>query len=124
MRSVSVILAAAILILAAGVPGLAREGAPQTSEGCPGGTLLPVGKVPGEPIIAYGTLHWTRSSICQHPIHGGFLQYYMTDGCGRELFLSGDFQQFMVGHTIWAEGGLLHHNRCSICKPRGAESRY
>jgi hypothetical protein len=77
-------------------------------------TLMAAGRVPEKPIVAFGVLHWTPASVCEHPINGGYLQYYLTDGCGRELFLSGDLQQIMVGHSVWAEGTLLHNNVCQI----------
>jgi len=76
--------------------------------------LAAAGRVPEKPIVAFGVLHWTRASVCEHPINGGYLQYYLTDGCGRGVFLSGDFHQIMVGHSIWADGTLLHNNGCQI----------
>jgi hypothetical protein len=65
--------------------------------------------------IATGQIHWTRCSVCEHPLHPGvFLQYYLTDGCGRELFLYGSLTRGMVGSTIWAKGTLLQNGGCEI----------
>jgi hypothetical protein len=65
--------------------------------------------------LATGRIHWTRNSVCEHPLHLGlFLQYYLTDGCGNELFLYGRLSQSMVGSTVWAEGTLLQNGGCTI----------
>ncbi len=75
-----------------------------------------------------GRLNWTRNSVCEHPLHPGlFLQYYLTDGCGRELFLYGSLTKGMVGSTIWAEGAFVQNGSCkilditslSVCVPPG-----
>lgn len=65
--------------------------------------------------VAVGKISWTRNSVCEHPLHPGlFLQYYLTDGCQRELFLYGELTRDMVGRTLWAEGTLLHSGWCTI----------
>jgi hypothetical protein len=65
--------------------------------------------------IAIGQIRYTRFSVCEHPLHAGvFLQYYLTDGCNKELFLYGDLNRGMVGGTIWAEGALLQNGGCTI----------
>jgi hypothetical protein len=65
--------------------------------------------------LAVGKISWTRFSVCEHPLHPGlFLQYYLTDGCQRELFLHGTLPQGMMGSTIWAEGTLLENGGCKI----------
>ena len=78
--------------------------------------------------IVVGKINWTRNSVCEHPLHPGlFLQYYVTDGCQRELFLYGSLTRGMVGSTIWAEGTLLQNGSCkilditsfSLCVPPG-----
>ena len=54
--------------------------------------------------IAIGKLTWTRASTCEPPDYPGmFLQYYLTDGCQRTLFLFGNLRRDMVGSTIWAD---------------------
>jgi hypothetical protein len=64
---------------------------------------------------AFEELHWTRASVCEHPNYmGRFLQYYLTDGCGHELFLHGDLSLNMVGSTVWAEGEYLQNMGCHI----------
>ncbi len=65
--------------------------------------------------IATGPLHWTQASACEDPVHGGgFLQYYLTNGCGRQVFLNGNLSTKMVGSTIWAEGRLVDTGACLI----------
>jgi len=65
--------------------------------------------------IAIGKLTWTRASVCELPNHpGGFLQYYLTDGCQRTLFLYGNLKREMVGSTIWAEGTMVENGGCKI----------
>jgi hypothetical protein len=64
--------------------------------------------------MAFGELHWTPASVCEHPYTGVFLQYYLTDGCGHELFLNGDLSTNMVGSSIWAEGEYLQNMGCYI----------
>ncbi len=65
--------------------------------------------------IATGPLHWTPASVCEDPVHGGgFLQYYLTDGCGHQVFLNGNLSTKMVGSTIWAEGRLVDTGVCRI----------
>ena len=72
--------------------------------------------------IAVGEVHWTRASVCEHPWYPGmFLQYYLTDGCGRELFLHGDMSTDMVGLDAWAEGIMLKNGGCSILEVRSLE---
>ncbi|HNS50648.1 MAG TPA: hypothetical protein PKO09_05645 [Anaerolineae bacterium] len=75
-----------------------------------------------------GRLYWTRFSVCEHPYHPGlFLQYYVADTCGREIFLHGSLQRTMVGSTIWAEGMVRANGSCqildigsySLCVPAG-----
>ena len=76
------------------------------------GTALGAPQVQG---IAVGKISWTRISVCEHPLYPGvFLQYYVTDGCGHELFLYGSLDRTMVGSTIWAEGVLLENGSCKI----------
>lgn len=92
-----------------------------------GGTQIVHGS-PDSQAIAVGRLNWTRNSVCEHPLHPGlFLQYYLTDGCGRELFLYGSLTKGMVGSTIWAEGAFVQNGSCkilditslSVCVPPG-----
>ncbi len=65
--------------------------------------------------IVTGPLHWTRFSVCEHPLHPGlFLHYYVTDGCWHEAYLYGRLTQDMVGSTIWAQGTLLENGGCKI----------
>ena len=79
--------------------------------------LMAAAPVPEQRMIAYGELNWVRASVCEDPINGGYLQYYLTDGCadcGLEVFLSGDFAKSQVGSTIWVEGNLVESNGCLI----------
>jgi len=65
--------------------------------------------------IAVGKLTWTRASTCEPPNYPGmFLQYYLTDGCQRTLFLFGNLRRDMVGSTIWAEGTIVENAGCRI----------
>ena len=83
--------------------------------------LLLVGSIPvaqgsaETQAIAIGKLTWTRASVCELPNYpGGFLQYYLTDGCQRTLFLYGNLKREMVGSTIWAEGTMVENGGCKI----------
>ena len=83
--------------------------------------LLLVGSIPvahSSPearAIAIGKLTWTRASVCEPPNYPGmFLQYYLTDGCHRTLFLYGKLRREMVGSTIWAEGTIVENAGCRI----------
>ncbi len=83
--------------------------------------LFLVGSIPvaqsssGPQSIAIGKLSWTRSSVCELPQYPGmFLQYYLTDGCNRTLFLYGNLRREMTGSTIWAEGTMVENGGCKI----------
>ena len=64
------------------------------------------------PAVVVGELHWTRISTCEH--EGTFLQYYITDGCCREMFFYGDLPEKAEGRTIWANGRMLTNGGCTI----------
>jgi hypothetical protein len=82
--------------------------------------------VPVPQAIATGELHKAWASVCEHPWYPGlFLVYHLTNGCGDELFLNGDFTPDQVGYDVWAEGILLTTGSCpilevseySVCQP-------
>jgi hypothetical protein len=78
-------------------------------------SLALAGSQPEGQAIATGQVHFTRYSVCEHPsLPGVFLQYYLTDGCGHELFLYARLSSQAVGSTIWAQGGLVQNGSCQI----------
>ncbi len=73
------------------------------------------GSIDAAKSIATGTVRFTRASVCEDPNHPGvFLQYYITDGCGRELFFYGDLTRAAVGRCIWAEGVYVQGGWCKV----------
>lgn len=77
--------------------------------------LVAARPLPQPQAIVSGELHKAFASVCEHPRYPGlFLVYHIADGCGRELFLHGDFSPEQVGSTIWAEGQLLDNFGCQI----------
>ena len=72
--------------------------------------------------IVFGEVHWTRFSVCEHPWYPGmFLNYYLSDGCGRELFLHGEMSTDMVGLDARAEGIYLQNGWCSVLEVKSLD---
>ena len=72
--------------------------------------------------LAFGELHWTRISVCEHPWYPGvFLQYYLADDCGHEVFLHGKLSQSMVGLDVWTSGIVLQNGSCTILEVSGLQ---
>jgi hypothetical protein len=81
------------------------------------GSLVAAGEVPGEQMITFGTLNWTRNSVCEDPVNGGYLQYYLSSSCadcGQRVFLIGDLTRGALGQQVWAEGILYRTNNCLV----------
>ncbi len=71
--------------------------------------------IDGGQSFATGTVRFTRASVCEDPNHPGiFLQYYITDSCGRELFFYGKLSTTAVGRTIWARGTYVDSGWCKV----------
>jgi hypothetical protein len=77
--------------------------------------LVAARPLPQPQAIVSGELHKAFASVCEHPQYPGlFLLYNVSDDCGREVFLYGDFSPDQVGYSIWAEGVLVENGSCQI----------
>ena len=79
--------------------------------------LVAARPVPEQRMMAAGKIEWVPASVCEHPVHGGYVQYYLGNdcsGCGPQVYIFGDFTQDMVGTQAMIEGTVHRTATCTI----------
>lgn len=77
--------------------------------------LALLGATSKQEVVIIGELYYTRNSVCEWPI-GVYLNNYVTDGCGHEIWFAKTNLQ--PGVNVWATGYLVTSNSCTVLVPR------